>query len=798
MLTISRRTTRAALMLGCAVLGVVPAAAAPADAPAADAAAGAPADGSGADAGLAEITVTAEKRSTNLQKTPISISVVNGADLTNRHAQSLLDLGDGAIPSLRVAPFYSRPGALIVNIRGVGVLSDGNQPARDQGVGVYVDGVYLGRPQTLGAALYDIQNIEVLKGPQGTLFGRNTEGGAVSIVTKRPSGEFRVDATAGYGNYGGYNGNLHVDLPSFSNISLKFDAVATHRDPLVRNPLANASGFGRYDRRGVHVEAQWKPTPDFTADYSYDNSRDATTTLYLQLLAPGSLKLAAAATVQATRADVANVGVPEQPSIGKTSGHRVGLDWQATPNLLLKSIASYRELTQSQYDNGSAATTMANATGNFTGFNFSRYSLASFRQHQVSEEVQAIGDFDRLKFATGALFYQEKVGDNAQAFATNQFTDAAGSAYIVLPLDPKAQRIDRASHVKTTSIGVYGQGTYTPALADEIFHLTVGARYTRDKKVGSLYIVNGATPNVNGVIAPLPLDVTFSRVDPMVNLLVDVTRDVHVYGKFSTGYKSGGANSRSLTYAPFKPESVSIFEAGAKTEFFDHKARLNIAGYYGDYKKVQLDFSAQYQQVINGVLLTTTRTTTETANAPGKGHVRGVEAELTVAPATGLTLGASYAYTKVTIPDTKNPFPQTNGAFITVPIPIYSVYTPRHAASGSIDYELPLSGFTLRAHVDGNYDSGFYQGFVDPGFNTTTGQVTLKQPKGEAGFVVNGRLAVAEIALGQGRTALTLSLWARNLFDEQHIFYKAASPTAGLNGFFNERRTFGGEINVKF
>jgi iron complex outermembrane recepter protein len=159
-----------------------------------------------ADNGLAEIIVTAQKREENLQETPISISVFGGDDLENRHVQSLLDLGDGAIPSLRIAPFFSRPGALIINVRGVGVLSDSNQPARDQGVGVYIDGVYQGRAQGLGTALYDVANIEVLKGPQGTLFGRNTEGGAVNIVTRdvenrstrqrrwRGVGEVRVSA----------------------------------------------------------------------------------------------------------------------------------------------------------------------------------------------------------------------------------------------------------------------------------------------------------------------------------------------------------------------------------------------------------------------------------------------------------------------------------------------------------------------------------------------------------------------------------------------------------------------------
>jgi iron complex outermembrane receptor protein len=148
-----------------------------------------------ANGALSEILVTAQKREENLQKTPISISVLKPADITNRHIQSLLDLQDGSIPSLRVLPFSGRNFSLVLNIRGVGVLGDSNQPARDAGVGVYIDGVYLGRPQGLNGALYDLESIEVLKGPQGTLFGRNTEGGALNIVTKKPSGKFGLSVT---------------------------------------------------------------------------------------------------------------------------------------------------------------------------------------------------------------------------------------------------------------------------------------------------------------------------------------------------------------------------------------------------------------------------------------------------------------------------------------------------------------------------------------------------------------------------------------------------------------------------
>lgn len=775
---------------------------------------------------LTEIVVTAEKRPQSLQKTPISISVMRADDLVNRHVQSLVDLGDGAIPSLRIAPFFSRPGALIVNMRGVGVLSDSNQPARDQGVGVYIDGVYMGRPQGLGAALYDIENIEVLKGPQGTLFGRNTEGGAVNIVTKRPSGEFRMNTTFGAGNFGSYNGEVHVDLPEFNNISLKLDGVVTHRNGLVNNPLSGQSDFNGYNRRGVHGEMLWTPSPDFIVDLAGDTSYDATTTLYQQLLSAGTNRLAAAARLQPARARNAAVGAIEQPSVGKSSGVRLNLEWQATPSLTLKSITAYRELTQSQFDNASIVTSMQQApttanpnadfnrpsivttpgTGfvtSYPGFAFGRYSLAYFKQNQVSQELQAIGEFaDQVKYAVGALYYREKVSDNAQAYNTAAFLDAAGSTFTTLNIDPGTRAIDRASQVRTTSIGAYGQATYTPTFLNDVVHLTGGLRWTRDEKKGALTIVNNVPPilPVNGVNVqgPIGLDASWSRVDPMVNLSIDVTRDVHVYGKFSTGYKSGGANSRATDYRPFDPETVSMFEIGAKTEFWDRRARLNVAAYIGRYKNIQLDFSGLYEDVVNGVRVTTTRTTTNTVNDPGTGKLKGIEAEFTLAPASGLTLSASYAYNSVKIPDALNPFPQTGGVLITVPIPIYQVYTPAHSASGSIDYDLPLEGATLRFHLDGNYDSGFYGAYTDSAYDRVTRAVTYKQPKGEEGLVFNGRIAVADIDMGNSSAKLTVSAWARNLFDEEHVFLKSGAPLTGVAGFFNDRRTFGGEVSLRF
>ena len=753
---------------------------------------------------LAEVIVTAQKRPENLQKTPISISVLNGEDLKNRHVESLVDLIAGGAPSLHIAPYASRPFNLILSIRGVGVMTDTNQPARDPGVGVYIDGVYLGRPQGLNAALYDVDRIEVLKGPQGTLFGRNTEGGALNITTKKPSGQFHLDVTGGAGNYGSYKSEVHLDLPEYHDFSVKIDGVITARDGVVSNPLAGASDFGAYNRRGVHAQVQWKPTDHFTANYSYDTGHDESTTLYQNLISPGTNKVAPISPIQPNRVDTAAVGIPLQPSIGTQFGHALTLTWEVSPALTIKSISSYRELTQTQWQNGTA-------TSVFTpNAQFARYSLAEFQQHQYSQEFQAIGEVGRFKYVAGALAYHEHVEDMAQTFNSMQF-NATGTAASVLPLGsnitpvaidipilfPHAG-IDRASRVSSDSYGLYGQATYTPPLFDDILHLTGGLRWTDDKKDGELYVINNAVPvDAFGKSGVLGFNKSWSRVDPMVNLAVDVTPDVQAYGKWSTGYKSGGANSRSLSYGAFGPEEISMFELGAKSEFFEHRLRFNIAVYAGAYKNFQVDFTAPYYSFdANGNVITsasTTRTTTDTINAPGNGHVSGVETEFMVAPMEGLTISGSYTYAHVHLPPTINPFPTfvpgVGMVVATTPTTIYQEFTPEHSVTGAIDYQLPFEAFTLRAHLDGYWDSGSFGTDRDP-------SPVISAIESQPGLVFNGRISLADIQLASG-AKLAVSFWTRNLFNEQHLYTRAISSTA-IIGTFNDPRTFGFEANARF
>ena len=755
---------------------------------------------------LAEVIVTAQKRSENLQKTPISMSVLNNQDLENRHVQSLVDLIAGGAPGLRVTPYASRPFNLILNIRGVGVMTDTNQPARDSGVGVYIDGVYLGRPQGLNAALYDLESIEVLKGPQGTLFGRNTEGGALNITTKKPSGQFHLDVTGGAGDYGSYESEIHLDLPEYRDFSVKVDGVITARDGTVKNPLAGASDFGAFERRGVHAQVQWRPAPNFTANYSYDTSHDASTTLYSNNVQAGSNKLAPLLPIQPDRVDTAAVGIPLQPSIGTQFGHALTLTWDVSPALTIKSISSYRELTQTQWQNSAAGAVFTpNAA-------FSRYSLAEFVQNQYSQEFQAIGQIGRLKYVAGALVYHEHVEDMAQTFNSMQF-NATGTAATVLPLGsnitpvgidipilfPHAG-IDRASRVASDSYGVYGQATYTPPIFNDVLHLTGGLRWTDDKKDGQLYIINNAVPvDAHGDSGVLGFKKSWSRIDPMINLAVDVTPDVLAYGKWGTGYRSGGANSRSLSYGAFGPEEISMFEVGAKSEFFDHRARFNIAAYTGVYKNFQVDFTAPYYSFdANGNVITsasTTRTTTDTINAPGNGHVSGVETNFMLAPMEGLTLSGSYTYAHVHLPPTLNPFPTfvpgVGMVVASTPTTIYQEFTPEHAVTGAIDYVRPFENFTVRAHLDGNWDSGSYSTDRDS-------SPTLPAIKSQPGLVFNGRISLADIGLASSGGRLTVSFWVRNLFNEQHLYTRTNSLTSGITGVFNDPRTLGFQGKIDF
>jgi len=782
----------------------------------------APAD---ADQGLSDIVVTATKRETNLQKTPIAISVLSAEAIKDRHVQSLLDLADGGIPSLRVATFEARQSALTIGIRGI-VPFDQNQTARDSGVGVYIDGVYLGRSQGLNAALFDVERIEVLKGPQGTLFGRNTEGGALSIVTKAPTGTFGGRMSAGFGDYGSYSAEAHVDLPEFQNIAIKVDGILQHQDPTTKNPLAGQVGWNAYHRVGGRIAARWNPFDGFTADLSFDKAKDENTPFFSQLVnynplnrpvgvldrttnrlvLPGSAAGAPtciSSTVSATtciaplpslvrvhtdRQKSADVGVPQQYSVDKTQGVGATLSYVLSPDLTLRSITSWRKVQTNQWDNSGGPNRVAFSPNG----KFSRYSLSDLNQSQFSQEVQAVGSLPNLDYVVGLYYFNEHARETAATPTTNQW-NADGTAYTILPSqvfgpitssnqgwDYNSRFLQRGSVARTRSYAAFGQATYTPGFAGEKVHITVGGRYTKDKRDGSLYLVSG-------IATPYRLDYNRGRFDPMATLAFDAAPGINLYAKYSSGFRAGGANDRSSNFGAFGPEVVKAYEIGAKTDFLDHKVRLNLAGYIMDRSNTQIDFDfVDTNQFLPGTTTVNPNFnlhTENTANAPGTSKIRGIEADLTVRPIDQVTLGASYAYTYTKVPPTANPNPGPTFGVITQ---VYTVFTPKNALSGFIDYVAPIGDMDLRVHLDANYASSQYS-------------FQAESVKTDPSFIVNGRIALANIPVSE-TNKITLSVWSRNLFNEQHIYRRSAANAAVLGDYanFNPPRTIGAELGVKF
>lgn len=764
--------------------------------------------GQSRDTGLTEIIVTATKRETNLQRTPISISVMGNEDIKKRHVQSLLDLGDGSIPSLRVATYESRQTALTVGIRGI-VPGDANQPAREPGVGVYIDGIYLARQHGLNAALFEIERIEVLKGPQGTLFGRNTEGGAVNIISRAPTGEFAGRLTVGAGNFGSYNGQIHLDLPEVAGFSFKIDGVISHQNPTVRNPLEGQTGWNQYHRYGGRIATRWKPSDNFTADLAFDISRDENTPFYSQLINfnPNGLPVATVAEIIANgnalpagkiaplppqvvvtgaRLSVADIGVPQQTSLGKTKGFTSNLRWDVAGNLQLRSITAWRTVDSEQWDNSGGAHRSPSFLPNGSNATFSRYSISFLDARQFSQEFQAVGSLPNLDYVLGLYYFNERAEEvagnpNTNQWATNTTTGAITFSIRDAMLWQRANLpLARASFAFSKSYAAFGQATWTPPGFDSL-HVTLGGRFTHDQKRGDLY-------RVNNVASTFPFSFKYNRFDPLAIVAWDATEGINLYAKYSTGYRAGGASSRSAIYRTFGPESVKSYEAGLKTEFLDRRVRFNVAGYIMNRYDSQFDFDFYLVQS-NG----TVRHTLDTVNARGVTKIRGIEADLTIRPADGLSMNLSYAYTYWKVPPTPNPLVAGN------PLqPLFLVYTPPHAASGSIDYALPLSSesaMALKFHVDANYSARHYSFDNEP--------VLV-----DSSFLVNARLSIADIAVAAGGQTLTIAAWARNLFNEAHIYRRSNANRVPIDGNFrtvvgdyanfNAPRTFGVEATVKF
>jgi len=696
---------------------------------------------------IEQIVVTATKRETQLKDTPISMSVETAQNLEDRHVQSLLDLGDGSVPGLNVATFEARQTALTVGIRGI-VPLDANQPAREQGVGIYIDGVYLGRQHGLNAALLDIERIEVLKGPQGTLFGRNTSGGALSLITKKPTGFLEGSMKVGAGNYGSHNTEAHINLPSVANIATKIDFITQYQDATVKNPVGQ--GWNLFDRQGARFSADWEG-----GAFSADVGTDKNTPFYSQLLNfdPNNVGLAPLPSMIVVQGDdrmkVADIGVPQAESRNDTLGYSLTFDFG------IKSITSYREITSEQWDNSGGAHRVPAPKPDGV---FSRYSLSKLGQNQISQEFQLVGSTDTIDYVAGVYYFKENAWEEAATPSTNRWNSDLTDYTINDPATWAYEnwKIDRGSRATSTSIGVFGQATWN--LSN--WHFTLGGRQTNDQKEGRLY-------KVKGLDAEWDMSLDTSRFNPLAVVAWDATEDLNIYAKYATGYRSGGASSRSLTFREFGPEDVTSYELGTKYE--RDRVRVNTALFTMDRTGSQVDFS----QVNFDPITQSTRNTLETLNAPGVTEINGFEVDSQLALTDELQVRAAYTYTDTQVPDTVNPF---NGELQEV----FIVFTPKNVYNVSADYSKYFSKFVMNAHFDVSKTDAAY----------AFSEYALMN---DAHIIANASLS---FEYGDGWA----QLWVRNLTDEAYVYRRdpQKDDKLGTYGNFNAPRTYGLTVGYNF
>ncbi|WP_221793472.1 TonB-dependent receptor [Aquisediminimonas sediminicola] len=709
--------------------------------------------------GIQEIIVTAQKRAENMQDTPISIVAMNAETLEKQGINSLNDMFTGSVPSLRVAPFIGRASAVSIGMRGL-VPLDVTQVTRDPTVGIYIDGVYLGRVSGLGMDLADIERIEVLRGPQGTLFGRNTIGGAVSVVSKKPTGEFGVDLKGGLGNFSDRSLSAHINLPKVAGISVKVDGLFNKRSGLVHNPMTSAKDYGAIEKYGIKTTALWEATDNFSILYSFDYSKDNSTGNYYYIFKTQQSAAVTPSfiTVGSPRVRTAPVGLPNFENPQKAQGHSIVANFDASDHLTIRSLTSWRRLNSVQWEQDNGGLTRWGA-----GRLFGRLSYAKVNQHQFSEELQIIGNINNFKYVGGLYFFDEKGRDTATVYSSgtlnstvsgiNLFSQLVADAGLAIP--------DRASAAKVRSTAAFGQATWSP-MGDLGLHLTAGARYTKDKKSGQLVYLRGVDPHLN-------FQFRSSRVDPSAVIAYDFTKDINAYVKWGRAYRAGGANTRSVALAPFGEEELTSWEIGAKSDLFDRRLRLNIAAYKSTLSNQQVDFA-------NPLFISNT----ETKNAPEKRHIKGIEADITVVPFSGLTVNANYVYTKAPTTPVINPY--TGGTeFIT------SAYTPTHAYTANFDYNFPKWSFgQLRAHVDINSAGGYVSNNTPSNDNTKNGKTLL----------TNARLSLADIKISQAE--MELSVWGKNLFNNTYQLFDVTIAGRNTHGMYNEQRTWGVEARIKF
>ena len=664
---------------------------------------------------IEEVVVTARKRAENLQETPISISAFTAAGLEQRQIDNISQVASFT-PNLIFDTSSALSGtksSASIFIRGVGQTEFSLNT--DAGVGLYLDGVYISR--SVGAVLdiIDVERVEVLRGPQGTLFGRNTIGGAISLTSKKPTEELSGDIDVTIGRYDRLDVKAKVNIPITDKFFAAFSAASFKRDGYIDRPLLGDE-TGEDDSLAAQAIFRWLPTDDLEFNLNIDATRERETSCCGELVAtyPNS---ALAGINNAGRVssdplifddrqlpnskfdDNSTFDVPSDLDLWG-----VGLtgEWTINEHLSVKSITAYRDLDSVNGRDADHSPVLL------------AHTIDIFDHEQFSQEFQLQGSSygDRVKWITGLYYFAEE-GLNVND------VDFGSLVHLV-----------SGGEVDNNSYAVFAQTTYD--VTDKL-SITAGVRWTKDTKrfkpdCCQFIISSNSFAPGTPILPDGEQSETIKEVLPMINIAYQWTEGFMTYLSYSEGFKSGGFTQRvfppRMHVPSFDPEFVEVYEAGFKWSGLDGRIRVNGAAFFTDYTDLQVT-------VFDGIAPVT-------QNAAAA-EVEGFELELLAVPLDRLTVEVGIGYLDAE-------YTEVNPAATEIDLSKDLVNTPELSVNFGLQYNFDLKGKgTLTPRIDWFYKADYYndalnsKALYQDSYDLVNASISFENLEGKWQIILSGK-----------------------------------------------------------
>ena len=754
------------------------------------------------------IVVTARRRAEELQDVPLSVSVLNAEAIEQTGSYNIQRLTQ-LQPTLQ---FYStNPRNSSVNIRGIGAPLGLTNDGIEQGVGIYIDQVYYNRVAAATLDFVDIEQVEVLRGPQGTLYGKNTTAGAINITTRAPSFSYEGKAEISVGNLGFKQAKATVSGPITDRLAVRIGASVTDRQGTIYN-VATDQRVNSQDFLGLKGSLLWKATDrlniTLSGDYNLQNpvccaqiyagygpTQRAENRQYPALTA--ALGYQVPSTDPYDRLTDLDAALRARNEMG---GASLRAEWDLGPGTLT-SVSAYRYWDWQPSNDR-----------DFTGLDVTAKSQNPTQQKQWTQEIRYAQEGQTIDFVVGAFLFHQTIHTTG-----SQVQGADASAWLLNPSSPLSQipqvleglTADNDIRLKNSSAALFGQLTWH--VTDRL-SLQPGLRLNYDRKSGSYdSVVTGTASDgtrqtvtfastdpwivaQRGVLAPQSFDAEFSDW----NLSWDLTAsyefndDVMAYATWSRAFKSGGINlngvpldgdgNPQLDVATVKPEKVNHYEVGLKSQFWDKRATLNLSGFWTEIEDYQAIVNNGQNSVLRGYL----------ANAD-KVRVRGIEADFSVRPSDRVNAYASGAYTDPKyLRFTNAPCPPelSGGSSSPATCDISGQLLPgisKWSLSYGVEFNVPTS-------VLGG-EGQFYVGWDGSYRSTFSSNASRSIYMDIAGYSLNN------LRLGfRNSDGINVYGWVRNIFDQDYMEVLATTPgnTGLIAGQPGDPRTYGLTIKADF